>query len=405
MSQQHPKLFHFNSTCEIAIANGSPYFNVSQLLKCFEQDLSAIMMVFASDGDCLLSERKSSVEFMQIAKQMNFPEVRFVTLSELKAMQESDMLLIFEMHSWGASPAEDFYLKELHTKGGAWRSEKLQIVERAFAMRLLAEGLQFHWRHRNLGDASHLLSNAICSEEEAEGYLQAHCPVVFKSPFSSSGRGLMVLRKPELNESNRKWIRTILDQQGYLVASLWLEKVQDFSFQFESFDGSLRFDGVSYFSTNSNGQYQSHELNRNDFEVQEGGVRIVHDDLVQIGEQVGSSLLQSDLMKYHRGKFGVDGLIYRQEGELKVHPMVEINPRYTMGAVALALQKHIHSESKGFYRMHAVGKENYRHFIEKMQQDNPPIFEGGKLKKGVISLTPCDEGAKFGAYLELTNNN
>ncbi|MFV0366536.1 MAG: hypothetical protein ACK5JS_08580 [Mangrovibacterium sp.] len=396
-----PKLFHFNSTCEIAIANGSPYFNTTAILKRFEQDFASIMQVFASENDYILSEEKIDAEFLKLGQKLGFPPVNFVSLAELKAKQATDSSLRFDVQSWGDSPAEDFYLKDIKHEGIGFTADKLRVIERAFAAKLLETGLATDWQYALLGEVQELKSSIIRSEDEAEQYLYENLPVVFKSPFSSSGRGLMVLRKPDLNEANRKWINTIIAQQGYVVASKWLDKLQDFSFQFDSTTTDLHFEGVSYFCTNSNGQYQAHELNRHDFVLQEGNDRVCHADLVQLGKQLQASLLQSDLLKHHCGKFGVDGLIYRSANGLRLHPLVEINPRHTMGAVSLALQKFIHEEARGYYRMHTVGKESYQAFIEAKQQDNPPVFEGGKMKKGVMSLTPFSSQTKFGAYVEL----
>ncbi|MFV0289877.1 MAG: hypothetical protein ACK5IJ_03125 [Mangrovibacterium sp.] len=396
-----PKLFHFNSTCEIAIANGSPYFNTSVLLNRFELDLTSIMGVFAKEGDYILSEEKPSTDFLEKMMQLGLSKVNYVSLSEIKQMQLHEKELIFNVQSWGGSPAENFYLRDIKKSEEQWDAQRTKIIERAFAVHLLEKGLRFDWNHSLIGSENVLNCSILRTVEEAEKYLEMHFPVVFKSPFSSSGRGLLVLRKPILNDANRKWITTILHQQGYIVASAWLEKIQDLSFQFEKIDACIRFEGVSYFNTNSNGQYKEHVLNGHSFSLEEGETTINNFFLEQIGEQIRQTLSQSELMTSFQGRFGVDALIYKEIGKLKVHPMVEINPRYTMGAVALSLQKIIHQEARGFYRMHAVGHESYQSFIEAKQLENPPVFVDGKLKSGVVSLTPFYQNAKFGAYLEL----
>ncbi len=401
MIAHQPKLFHFNSTCEIAIANGSPYFNTSALLARFELDLASIMSAFASPNDYILSEEKPNEDFLRAMQQFGLPMVNYCTLSEIESLQNANQELTFNMQSWGVSPAEDFYLKNVRGIGKEWKADKLQVVERAYASECLEILLQNATVHPLIGCINQLKNTIVRSEEEAERYLDENLPVVFKSPFSSSGRGLMVLRKAGLNDANRKWINTILKQQGYIVASKWLDKLQDFSFQFEVNHLGLHFDGVTYFDTNSNGQYKEHRLNYHDFSSTCEDAVITHADLQSIGEQVHQLLTSSAMAKLHKGKFGVDAFIYKDQNTLRVHPLVEINPRYTMGAVALALQKYIHADAQGFYRMHTVGTESYAQFIEKKQNENPPIYEDNKLKKGVISLTPFYANSKFGAYIEL----
>ncbi|MFV0521214.1 MAG: hypothetical protein ACK5MI_02120 [Mangrovibacterium sp.] len=401
MIEHHPKLFHFNSTCEIAIANGSPYFNTTAILNQFEQDLASIMAVFATDNDYILCEEKPTTEFLQMMKSLGLPQVNYISLSDVTAIQTANKSLTFNAHSWGCSPAEDFYLKDVRRIEEQWKADKLPIVERGYVAQLFNSAWLANWNHPLFGSISSIGSSIIRSEQEAAQYLNENLPVVFKSPFSSSGRGLMVLRKPILNDANKKWITTILKQQTYIVASKWLDKQQDLSFQFDATESGLIFEGVSYFNTNTNGQYKEHELNRHNFSIHYNEDTITHMDLLHVGEQLKDVLSQSKLAKLHKGKFGVDALIYKEQDRLKLHPLVEINPRYTMGAVALALQNYIHEESKGFYKIHTVAKESYRDFIAAKQQGNPLVFENNKLKKGVISLTPFHNHSKFGAYLEL----
>ena len=51
-------------------------------------------------------------------------------------------------------------------------------------------------------------------------------------------------------------------------------------------------------------------------------------------QYVGESLRASDYL----GPFGIDALVLKREDELALYPVVEVNPRATMGRVALALR-------------------------------------------------------------------
>ncbi|NBW81169.1 hypothetical protein EBR21_05385 [bacterium] len=58
--------------------------------------------------------------------------------------------------------------------------------------------------------------------------------------------------------------------------------------------------------------------------------------MCQLAKWTGDRLCRLGLS----GAFGIDSFVFRdQDGQLKLYPMIEINPRHTMGRVALALAK------------------------------------------------------------------
>ncbi len=392
MARITKKLFHFNSTCEIAIANGSPYFNTSEILKKFENDLATLMLVLSDTDDYILSETTPDESFLKSLHEIGFCKPSFVSIKDLETMQANNPNLVFDMQVWGASPAEAFLLQKLNAKQPIWSEEKKELYGRHSSVELLRRYLA----KENRADfiSQDINSSIIEDEHAAEEYLEQHCPIVFKSPYSSSGRGLLVLRKPKLNDANRKWIRTILKQQLYIEASPWFEKQQDLSFQFNINNG-VSFEGCTLFKTNANGQYQAHLLNP-DFK----SLAISEAELNKVGEELADVLSESEFKNYS-GKLGIDAFIYTKGEKAYLHPCVEVNPRYTMGAVALAIQKTIHPKAKGSFHIHTVGELSYANFLESLQGNNTPEMQDGKLRRGVASLTPLSANARFGAYIQL----
>jgi hypothetical protein len=68
------------------------------------------------------------------------------------------------------------------------------------------------------------------------------------------------------------------------------------------------------------------------------------DHLEAVGAFVGSHLAALG----HRGPAGVDALVYRDEGgAFRLKPIVEVNPRCTMGHIALAVGKQLGKGRRG----------------------------------------------------------
>ncbi|RKD89959.1 hypothetical protein [Mangrovibacterium diazotrophicum] len=392
---QPTRIFHFNPTCEIAIANGSPYFVPTALLCEFEADLATVMSVLASQNDLVVCREIPSSRTIEEWKKWNLMNGKFVTLESLTEHTTAHNSGSFDLQSWGKSPAEANLFKFLNSSH--WDDNLKQLFERKTSTDFLNCFLERDDLPAEIDRSLNQL--VICKEAEIEHLLKRQSPIVLKAPLSSSGRGLLVLRKNELNNANRQWIKGNLDQQGYLVASSWLNKKLDLSFQFESDgNGGISYLGHSVFMTNSNGQYAGHYLNfklRNKLPIDEKVLTL-------ISEKLGEELTQSTYSTIYKGIIGIDTLVYLDEdNKLKIHACIEINPRYTMGFLSQQIEQKIHPESYGHYKIFFDPKGGFQAFAEAEKKINPPTFADGFIRKGFFNLTPADKNCKFGAYVEL----
>ena len=164
---------------------------------------------------------------------------------------------------------------------------------------------------------------------------------IFKSPWSSSGRGVFVekMSNGKCHESTVKRLEGFLSSQGGFVMDRFYEdKVLDFAMEFfVNEDGTVDFLGWSVFHADPNGAY-----GYNYVESQEELVERI---------DVDASLLQR-LIDYHkahlstlncqlstvnyRGPVGIDML---KTADGHVHPCLEINFRMNMGILALLLEE------------------------------------------------------------------
>ena len=154
---------------------------------------------------------------------------------------------------------------------------------------------------------------------------------ILKSPWSSSGRGNIVVREPveKFDQLLLRRIQKIIQEQGGIVVEpFYTDKELDFAMEFWVDGSSTRFLGYSVFSADEMGHY--------------GGNYVESQDELLRRISLPNELLQR-LIDYHqrelsrlsyRGPVGID-MMRLSDG--RVHPCVEINFRRTMGLLALAL--------------------------------------------------------------------
>ena len=122
-------------------------------------------------------------------------------------------------------------------------------------------------------------------------------------------------------------------------------------------DGGVRVAGVTRFEADARGQYQGTWVGRplhglddpvRRFLIGPGGGWRAFAHLEAVGRYVGDALYGLG----HRGPAGVDALVYLDAvGAFRLKPIVEVNPRYTMGHLALRLGKRLGNQRAGRFRL------------------------------------------------------
>ncbi len=132
------------------------------------------------------------------------------------------------------------------------------------------------------------------------------------------------------------WIENVVARQGSVMVEPWYDKLLDFAMEFVSDgQGTAEYIGLSLFHT-ENGAYTGNVLEAEERKM-EMLSRYVDESLI-VGLQSAVSTEMGTLLNGHyAGCFGVDMMLVRKDGQIVVHPCVEVNLRRTMGHVALAL--------------------------------------------------------------------
>src|SRR5690606_36383401 len=149
-------------------------------------------------------------------------------------------------------------------------------------------------------------------------------PVVLKAPFSTAGRD----RRRALDEA---WVERTLAAQGSVVVEPWLDRLVDLSVQLDQ----GRPTRWARFFTTPAGQYRGAWLGSPGAGLAPEVRRFLYDDgrdarwIDRAFAAVAGALAPS--LDGYPSPVGVDGLIYRRADGLRLLPLLEINPRTTMG--------------------------------------------------------------------------
>lgn len=220
---------------------------------------------------------------------------------------------------------------------------------------------------------------------------------VVKAPWATSGRGAVRV-DGALDAAQAVWLARTLERQGAVVVEPWLERTVDLSVQLDVGPDGARVRGVTRFLADRRGQYAGHVVGPHDAGLDPATRRL-------LGERAGGGPSGLEVLRAaaldvgrrlaadgHRGPAGVDALVFRDAGgALRLRPLVEVNPRTTMGRVALALRERLAPGRVGLWlhvpapRARRAGHASLAALGRAAAERLPARVEGGRLVEGALA--------------------
>lgn len=402
-----PRLFIYNPTCEMAIANGTVSYMPNKTLTKFEHDLDSLPLFFAGKEDIVLVHQSPDRAFLELLEAAGLCLPKFKCLSTALSDTKFCSMPKESLHPWGWSPRIHHIFKPfkdscsadfLNQPNAFWKEEHQQLYARKKAMELLQKAISSSDGSLFIGMSQ---SAQMCSSlSEVEELMDRWKQIVIKTPLSSAGRGIQILRYSTLNQSIIQSINGIIAAQGYVMVEAFLNKQCDFSLQYYC-DGKGKLDylGLGFFATDSKGQYVSNYLGGMPAEMKE---LLTEKRMKELQICMTGILRASEISTEYTGYFGVDCMaVLDAEGQVKIQPCVEINLRYNMSTLALFLNKHLHPGTKGEFKVYHGAKISFDQFHEEMSQKHPLEMQDGKWTNGYLPLISPFQNKTFGAYLLL----
>lgn len=239
----------------------------------------------------------------------------------------------WEEGPWGWSLATKARYKKMgiaeeELPSDEWLNRIRQLSSREFACTYIKEMLSEVKDPRLLGHEMRFLTAITPVSIAFKGDMGGEESLIFKSPWSSSGRGVFVAKT--MDESTRKRLQGYLNTQGgFAMDRFYANKVLDFAMEFYVNEGGhVDFLGYSVFHAAENGAYGYNYVESQDILKQRIGV---DEDLLDM--LISYHKLHLAHLGYH-GPVGID-MLKCSDGT--IHPCIEINLRMNMGILALRL--------------------------------------------------------------------
>jgi hypothetical protein len=300
-----------NADFETEIAHPTGTYRRLPSFDVLNHQLAAHLLWLARPGDALLLAEPWSGNLLSEARRR---EVELVSTSRA-AHQESRVFT-----PWGWTPS------------AAAAGERAGAILRPLPFSTVARVNSKLWSHAlevELGVALPCAATARTFEELQESIARA-APLasdkwVIKSPYGFAARERVLGRGPILEEPQGRWARRRLSKGETLIFQPWLEVRREYGVvMLIAEDGACEIQGISDLQTNGAGTGTGYILGR-----QPAPHRVA--ELERIALIVGARLFKEG----YSGPAGIDAL----EHARGLHPLLEINARYTMGFVALAVER------------------------------------------------------------------
>ncbi|MFL5811996.1 MAG: DUF455 family protein [Bdellovibrionia bacterium] len=364
-----PVLWLYNPFCDSEIARGKPGFSPKAAPERLAKDLEHIPMYLASPQDIVLVSKKPGLEWLSLAKKAGF---------EIPEWGEQDSSSLREpkfggFEPWGWSPESFEHFRPIskrltYTSGGnapwcktLFNQERFnetkigELFSKSWSVTFLTRFMKNHPEHARVFRCDETLGEVFHDWVTAKDWIQNKLAnqerVVAKTPWSTSGNGVKrVLNAAELSGSLGGWIENTIHSQGSIVLEPWLDKVHDLSIQLEIEPEQIRILEARRFLTGRQFEYRGTFLGPLRDAFDSDALRLLQEILPSwkvLARELGMELRDQG----YQGPVGIDAMIYKSSADqrLKLKPVIEINPRWTMGRVALSLEKHIQPGTPAFW--------------------------------------------------------
>ena len=424
-----PSVYVFNAFAEGRIAEGKK-FNPTKPQAQLVRDLENLPQFLCRQDDIVLVAQKPSVEFLSGIKQAGFPLPEFGELKNVTALQ---LRKLGSLRPWAWGPDSFDLLKPIFASvTGEKRADENRFNEKIaplyakswsadFLRKILGSGKAALLCGQNVAAAQQRRptnENWLCSENEvgeavnslaaalaavAKIRARGHHKIVVKESLGVAGSNALRLFEPEILPAQMRWLENAFAHRRELVVEPWLERLADFSVQLEMMPAGLKLCGYTGLLNDARGQFianfaEPHHHKRIPAKIISlfSEPKDISTRLLEFYGEIFAALEVELRRADFAGPIGIDAFIYRDaKGATKLKPIVEINPRYTMGRVLVELMRQTCQNTFGLFRLvnaaqlRAEGLRDFSAYADFLVKNFPLQIETApvvRLREGALCL-------------------
>lgn len=311
----------FNPETDFALASGNPIYTPPKQILRLKNHLALVPCLYAGKNEGLLLPPGLNPDELPI-----LPYYHLAIKKQIKFYR--DVELTFEgvdtIKPWGWNNSLRNEL--LRLGAGENLLPSLESISTLRALSHRRTTIPFNAELNELLGIDAPLPSELKSMEEAQEFIRKNPDCFLKTPWSSSGRGILMAGRLE-KRLEMEWLQGAFRRQGSVMGEIRADKSLDFATEWEIRDGESNFIGISIFNTTSGGSYLGNIL-LNQVEL----IRIFNQHShIQLNElvDVQKKVLDHLISPYYAGPLGIDGCALQNSKEIR--PCLEINLRHTMG--------------------------------------------------------------------------
>lgn len=419
-----PNVFVFNPLAEGFIAQGNR-FNPVQHQARLAADLETLPQFLCRTDDVVLVRSMPSPEFLSDIQKAGFPLPEFILLEDGRippdAISPERKLGRLRPWAWGPDSLELLapwipqVAGESRSAGQRFNPDIAALYSKAKAAGLLrglleslftADKTGVEWRDWLCGVED--VGQEVRTMAEAEEIIarirsRGHHRLVVKESVGLAGSNSIRLWEPEVSISQRRWMERVLENGRSLVVEPWHERLIDFSVQLEMGDERLRLMGFTGLINDLKGQFIAnwvgpgwHRRPSTRVTACFQGRRDVAAEMLELFGRL-IPVMEAEFKRVgYVGPAGLDAFVYRDgEGRVRLKPLSEINPRFTMGRVLIELMKQVAPGSFARFEilnssaLQRSGEPGFAVLANKLVAASPIVLEGNpvpKIRRGCLVL-------------------
>ena len=406
-----PGVFVFNPFAEGFIAQGAGFTPVKHQAE-LARDLATLPQYLCRQDDIVIVQERPAVSFLSGIKQAGFALPEFVEWKSIAMLAERKL---GRLRPWAWGPDSVALLAPLFANvtgeqraaSECFNEGTARLYSKAWSAELLREVLS---RQEN-GAWLCALDDVGVAVDSTEAVLEAIAAirrrgqhkVVVKEALGLAGHNAIRLWEPELLATQRRWIENATQNGRQLVVEPWLERAVDFSVQLEMTSTGLKLCGYTGLLNDGRGQFHGNWAAPHHERRPPAQVTALFPSLPDIASRVQRlytdvfALLEKKLRAVaYLGPVGIDAFVHRAPaGDHRLKPIVEINPRHTMGRLTLELMKQTAPGSFGLFHLvnrsqaRKAGAADFIAYAMALSERAPLLFAGepvAKIREGALCL-------------------